>query len=111
VSVWSEAAASSPLGWTYYAPDDHAPSVWNLWWIGVAPALHGTGIGRALMGAIERSVQAAGGRLLVIETSALPALARTRRFYERLGYARCGEVPDFYSDGDGKVIFARRVVA
>lgn len=109
VGVWSEAPGSAPLGWAYFAPDPHAPKVWNLWWIGVAPAHQGAGVGRALMGAIERSVRGAGGRLLVVETSARPALDRTRRFYGRLGYTRCGEVPDFYGDGEGKVVFARRV--
>ncbi len=111
VEVWADAVDQGPLGWTYFAPDAHADGVWNLWWIGVAPSQQGRGVGAALLGAIEARVRAGGGRLLVVETSALPALARTRRFYERCGYAVCGQVPDFYADGDGKVIFARRVAA
>ena len=111
VGVWDEGQDRTALGWTYFAPDAHADGVWNVWWIGVAPSHHGRGVGRALLGAVEARVQAAGGRLLVIETSALPALARTRRFYERCGYAVCGRVPDFYADGDAKVIFAKRVTS
>lgn len=109
VAIWSEADDPSPLAWAYFAPDDHARGVWNLWWIGVAPAHQGIGVGRSLMSAIEQSVRDAGGRLLVVETSALPSLARTRRFYDGLGYKMCGEIPDFYADGDGKVVFARRL--
>lgn len=111
VGVWADDASPGPLGWTYFAPDDHAEGVWNLWWIGVLPSHHGAGVGQALMGAVEERVRDAGGRVLVVETSALPALARTRRFYQQRGYTECGAVPDFYADGDAKVIFARRVAA
>lgn len=61
------------------------------------------------MDAVEREVRARGGRLLIIETSALPPTARARRFYERRGYAACGRIPDFYGDGDDKVIYAARM--
>lgn len=111
VGVWTDGSSSTPLGWTYFAPDMHADAVWNLWWIGVAPSHHGQGVGEALLRAVEGQVREADGRLLVVETSALAALARARRFYERCGYARCGEVPDFYAEGDAKVIFARRMAA
>lgn len=38
--VWTD-AAGAPRAWTYFAPDPHAGGVWNLWWIGAAPALPG----------------------------------------------------------------------
>lgn len=110
VGVWDD-GSGAPLGWTYFARDEHADGIWNLWWIGVAPRHQGQGAGEALLGAVEAQVRAARGRLLVVETSALPALARTRRFYERSGYTACGHVPDFYADGDAKVIFCKRVAA
>lgn len=58
-------------------------------------------------GSVQERVLAEGGRLLVIETSATPALAATRAFDARRGYRACGSVPDFYGPGDGKVTFAR----
>lgn len=100
-------AADVPLGWAYFAADDKASGVWNLWWIGVAPRAQGGGAGTALLAHVERHVQQQAGRVLVIETSASPALARTRAFYRRRGYRECGTIPDFYAAGDGKVIFAR----
>lgn len=109
VEVWTDGVADVPVGWVYYAPDDHADGVWNLWWIGVAPALHGRGVGQALMAAVERRVRDAGGRILIVETSSLPTLARTREFYRRRGYSECGQVPDFYAEGDAKVVFAKGV--
>ncbi len=109
VQVWSDSPAGTPAGWVYFAPTDKADGVWDLWWIGVAPARQGQGIGSELIRFVEGQVRAAGGRLLVVETSSLPALDPTRAFYARHGYARCGMVPDFYADGDGKVIYAKRV--
>ena len=101
--------ASGPLiGWTYFAPDQHAEGVWNLWWIGVDPEGQGLGAGLHLLRHAEKVVASKGGRVLVIETSDAPPLARARRFYEALGYRECGRIPDFYSDGESKVIFARR---
>jgi ribosomal protein S18 acetylase RimI-like enzyme len=96
------------IGWTYFAPDDHAEGVWNLWWIGVDPEHHGVGAGLHLLRHAEKIVSSKAGRVLVIETSDAPALARARRFYESQGYRECGRIPDFYAEGESKVIFARR---
>lgn len=101
-------APGQPLaGWTYVALDQHAAGVWNVWWLGVDPPSHGTGVGRALLHAAEAHATSHGARLMVIETSSLPSQARARRFYAREGYAECGRIPDFYGPGDAKVIFAR----
>jgi ribosomal protein S18 acetylase RimI-like enzyme len=97
------------VGWCYFAPDDHAAGVWNLWWIGVDPEEHGTEAGRAMLAHVEECVVGSGGRLLVIETSDSAALARARRFYTRAGYKDCGRIPHFYAENEAKVIFARRL--
>jgi len=64
-----------------------------------------------LLGFVEGHVRAAGGRLLVIESSSQPTFDPVRRFYSKRGYVECGRVPDFYADGDGKVIVAKRLAA
>jgi ribosomal protein S18 acetylase RimI-like enzyme len=99
---------ASLIGWTYFAPDQHASGVWNLWWIGVHPGSHGTGVGLQLLHHAEKIVASHGGRVLVVETSDAVALARARRFYEVEGYRECGRIPDFYAEGEAKVLFARR---
>jgi ribosomal protein S18 acetylase RimI-like enzyme len=78
--------------------------------LGVATGLFSPDEAQALLGDTLDAFH--GGRLGADHRVSVwsEAAASTPRFYERLGYARCGEVPDFYSDGDGKVIFARRVV-
>jgi GNAT superfamily N-acetyltransferase len=107
--VWADRDGEPPVGWVYFSPDVTANHVWVLWWIGVAPLRHGRGVGEALLAFVEAHVQNAGGRLLLIETSALPALDRSRAFYAKRGYVPCGQVPDFYADGDDKVIYVKRM--
>lgn len=101
-------AGESFIGWTYFAPDPHAQGVWNLWWIGVDPEHHGAGAGVQLLRHAEKTVAAEGGRVLVIETSDAPALASARRLYAAQGYLECGRIPNFYAEGESKVVFARR---
>jgi ribosomal protein S18 acetylase RimI-like enzyme len=104
-----DGAGGHAAGWAYYAPDPYAANVWNLWWIGVHPAAHGTGLGRLLLEHVEGVVAASQGRILVIETSDHPPMARARAFYAGAGYGERGRIPDFYADGESKVIFSRRV--
>jgi ribosomal protein S18 acetylase RimI-like enzyme len=101
--------SSNALGWCYFAPDDHAQAVWNLWWIGVAPSNHGSGAGSALLQYVEQRVLTQGGRLLIIETSDSDLLARARSFYVSHGYTERGRIPHFYADNESKVIFSRRL--
>lgn len=102
-------AAGAAAGFAYYAPAAMTDRTWELWWIAVAPACQGQGVGRHLLDRVESDVRAAAGRLLLIETSTTPAYQPTRGFYLKHGYMEAATVADFYADGDGKVIFARRI--
>jgi len=57
---------------------------------------------------VEDHVQNARGRVLVIETSSVPKLERTRKFYAKRGYsARSGA--GLLRRRQDKVIFAKRL--
>ncbi|HET9624641.1 MAG TPA: GNAT family N-acetyltransferase [Kofleriaceae bacterium] len=96
-----------PRGWVYFAKRNEPDEPWDLWWIGVAPAHHGTGVGTALLAFVEDFVRARSGRVLYIETSSDDKLAATRAFYRRRGYAEAGQVADFYAQGEDKIVFAK----
>lgn len=95
------------MGWSYYAPDPYAEGVLNVWWIGVDPQHFGQGIGRALLSSIEEEASKTGARVVVVETSDQPLLARARAFYRGCGYVERGRIPDFYGVNEAKVIFSR----
>jgi ribosomal protein S18 acetylase RimI-like enzyme len=56
-------------------------------------------------------VRGRDGRLLLIETSSTAAYHPTRQFYLKNGYTIVAEIPDFYADGDGKVIYSKRMAS
>jgi len=92
----------------YYAPAAMTDRTWYLYWIAVEPLLQGRGIGRALLEQAEDEIAAAGGRLLLIETSSLAHYEPTRSFYLAQGYQQAAVVADYYADGDDMVVFRKR---
>ena len=103
------ADGADATGFAYYAPAAMTDRTWELWWIAVDPAAHGRGRGSDLLTFAEAEVTAAGGRLLVIDTSTTPAYTPTRRFYVKHGYTLAAEIADFWADGDGKAVYAKRL--
>ena len=101
----------SLVGYVCYGPTPCTTGTFDLYWIAVAPAAQRTGTGTRLLQEVERRLARSGARLVLIETSSLPRYEATRTFYARRGYAVTARVPDFYADGDDRLIFAKRINA
>ena len=97
------------LGIAYFAPKEFADRVWELLMIAVDESCHRQGNGSRLLLAVEDAVRAANGRLLLIETSDKSSFERTRQFYRKHGYAEVAHLPDYFTDGDGKASFLKRL--
>jgi GNAT superfamily N-acetyltransferase len=97
------------LGYACYGPRSLTSGTFDLYWIAVDPAARRGGVGRRLLASSEQAVRKLGGRLLVLETSGLPAYEPTRKFYLSNGYKLEATLKDFYSDGDDLVIFTKRL--
>jgi GNAT superfamily N-acetyltransferase len=73
----------------YLSGDD--TGVYNIWWLGVAPGMHRSGVGRALIDHARINARACGCRYLSVETvgpkSMDAAYAKTRHFYEAMGFS------------------------
>jgi ribosomal protein S18 acetylase RimI-like enzyme len=95
------------VGWICFGPTPCTVGSFDIYWMGVAAAWQGRGIGRALAVFAEEAIAARGGRLIVIETSSREVYLPTRRFYEALGCREVARVPDFYGPGDHRVIFTK----
>ncbi len=99
------------LGYAAWGDAPLTERTFDLYWIVVAPASQGQGVGRALLRHVERAVAARGGGGLYIETSSRKAYARTRRFYREARYAKVARLRDYYAPGDHKVMFCKVIRA
>ena len=96
-----------PLGVAYYQPKPAADRVWDLTMIAVRADRQGLGRGTALMRHVEDELRAGGYRMLLVETSSLPAFEPTRTFYAKLGYEEEARVRDYWAAGDDMVLFRK----
>ncbi len=101
--------AQRVLGYTCFGAIPCTASSYDLYWIAVDPAAQGRGIGRLLAHETERAIAAIGGRRVYIETSSRPQYEPTRGFYTAIGYTQAAFLPDFYGEGDGKLIYVRTI--
>lgn len=105
-----DAPNSSTLdAYACFGPVPGTKASFDLYWIVVAPEAQGLGWGRRLLAAVEVRVREAGGKRLYADTSSRPQYAATRAFYERTGFTQVAYLEDYYDEGDGKVIYAKRV--
>lgn len=96
-------------GFTCYGKIPGTQSSFDLYWIAVDPARQGRGYGRQLLDRTEDAVREVGGNRLYAETSSTPKYADTRHFYDSTGFTKVAELPDFYRNDDGKVIYEKRI--
>jgi ribosomal protein S18 acetylase RimI-like enzyme len=100
--VFDKAAIS---GIAYCAPETLTDGTWNLLLIAVDPGAQGSGIGGALVKAVESGLRENGARILLVETSGQDTFARSRQFYVRCGFVEEARIRAFYADGDDKIVF------
>ena len=94
-------------GYACWGPIPGTAASADLYWIVVAPARQGSGVGRALLAAAEAWMAGEARTRVYVETSTRAQYDGTRAFYRACGYDLAAELPDFYAPGDGKAIFLK----
>jgi aminoglycoside 6'-N-acetyltransferase I len=120
------------LGWIGAGPTDYGDMTWELHPLVVAPALHGRGVGRALVSALLDELRARGVTTVTLGTDDEDAMTsvggvdlypdvldRLRAiedhaghpfgFYRRLGFEVVGIVPDASGPGRPDILMAKRL--
>jgi len=100
----------SIAGYVCYGPTPLTEGTWDLYWIAVSPELQTKRIGKGLLTSAENAVKKAGGRRIFVETSSLSSYEGARNFYHSNGYVTVCRIADFYSPGDDKLIFQKRLL-
>ena len=105
--LWEEGGRI--LGYVYHAPTAMTERSWHLYWIAVSKDVQSRGLGGKMLAFVEQDIRAQNGRLLLIETSSTPHYEPTRKFYLKHGYTLATDIPDYYADGDGLIVFSKRL--
>lgn len=106
---WIAEAGETIAGFTCVSPIHTTPDRYEIYWIAVHPDFHGRGIASRLTELAVDRIRQLGGKKLYVETSTRAPYKAARNFYLAAGFKLEGTLPDYYADGDGKAIFARRV--
>ena len=106
---WLTADDGAPVGVAYCAPEAVANGTWNLLLLWTREDRHRTGLGSALVAGVEAELRSRAARLLIVETSGLPAFAPARAFYAKSGFAHEATIRNFYAVGDDKLVFTKSV--
>jgi len=106
----ASARSEEILGFACYGKISGTQSSFDLYWVAVDPMFQGLGIGKRLIQGVEQQVLAEGGGQIYVDTSGRPDYQPTRRFYASMGYSVVGELPDFYAEGDPKLIYCKKLL-
>lgn len=101
----------SPAGVLYGAPEPMTEGTWNILMLVVSKEVHGRGWGRKLMSHAERALAERGARLIIVETSSTDGFEGARAFYPKCGFEQRAQIPNFYSDGDDKIVYTKELTA
>lgn len=108
--IWFTAVQNGvPVSIAYCAPERLTEGTYNLYAIGVKEAAQNGGVGGQMMAYIEQLLRQKGHRVLIVETSGTAAYLPARSFYEKLKYTKEAVIRDFWSEGDDKVVFWKKL--
>jgi len=96
------------VGYSCYGEIACTQGSYDLYWIAVHDDLRGRGIGGLLLQKTEERIAARRGRAIWVETSGQEKYLPTRKFYLRHGYREAAVLPDFYADGDDKIVYVKK---
>jgi ribosomal protein S18 acetylase RimI-like enzyme len=99
------------VGYVCWGPTPCTSGTFDLYWIAVHPDYQGHGVGKKLLHCAEEEARQRNARLMIIETSSVNDYDSTRKFYLNSGYQQFALIPDFYRQGDHKIIYGKSFVS
>jgi ribosomal protein S18 acetylase RimI-like enzyme len=99
-----------PIGYICYGPAPMTQGTFDLYWIAVNPKFQGMGIGSRLLDFLEKMLRVKNGRMILADTSSIPSYKKNLRFYLKKGYQEVAKIPDYYSLGNDRITFCKRLL-
>jgi len=104
----AEYARGDIIGFVCYGKTPLTRATWDIYWIVTDPSRRRGGVGRQMLRRVESILRERGAKIVVAETSSLPAYEHARAFYEREGFRQESRIGDFYAEGDDRIIYCKR---
>ena len=98
------------LGYICYGPIPITDRCFDLYWLCVDQNTSRKGVGGLLLSAMEHGIEEKAGRHIYVDTSSTAPYLKARSFYEKHGYRVASVFPDFYRDGDDKVVYLKKLM-
>lgn len=97
------------VAYACFGKNEMTAATFDLYWLATRADRMGRGYGRAIVSFVEEEVRRRGGRLLVIETSSKESYGEAQAFYEKIGCTLAARLPDYYDEGDDKLVYLKRL--
>jgi GNAT superfamily N-acetyltransferase len=97
------------VAYSCFGPILMSTTSFDLYWIATHNDYRGMGIGRKLIEETSRVAKNMGCKILIAETSGLPHYEPTRAFYTSNAFILEASLKDFYTDGDDKLFYTKRI--
>jgi GNAT superfamily N-acetyltransferase len=106
--VFAEADGKT-VAYSCFGPILMSTTSFDLYWIATHNDFRGKGIGRKLLDETSKVAKSMGCKILIAETSGLPHYEPTRAFYISNSFTLEASLKDFYTDGDDKLFYTKRI--
>jgi GNAT superfamily N-acetyltransferase len=97
------------ISYSCFGPNIMSKTCHDLYWIATHNDYRGKGVGKKLLAETEKQAKELGCVILIAETSGLPHYEPTRLFYEKTGFDLEARIKDFYTMGDDKLFYTKRI--
>ncbi|MBF0316711.1 MAG: GNAT family N-acetyltransferase [Nitrospirae bacterium] len=95
---------ATTVGYICYGAISMTEAGFDLYWIATDPLFYNRDIATKLLREAEGHIVTLGGRYIFVETSSKVQYLPARGFYGKRGYVEVARVPNYYANGDDKVI-------
>ena len=97
------------VAYSCFGPIIMSKTCFDLYWIATHNDYRGKGIGKKLLDETFKAARDMGCKIIIAETSGLPHYAPTRAFYASTKFELEARLKDFYTMGDDKLFYTKRI--
>jgi len=97
------------VGYICYGPTPMTQGTFDLYWIAVDPDFQKQGVGSKLLDFLEEVIRGLKGRMILADASYIPEFEKTERFYSKNGFQEVARILDYYSPGNDRITFCKRL--